>query len=736
MNEYGMFERALIDVLAHETQGAPVDRIAANVFETTRTIKPRPTLLATLRESPMRIGSRPAVGLSRRQLALAAVVAALLLAAAVALVGSLLRPSEGPDWLGPRGGPTRMSSSLTGPVGLPVLRWRVDVGAAVRSDPVVLGESVFVVSEDGLLHALNLADGTQRWRFDPGTSLVGPSSDGMTLFVVDGQGVVHALDVDGGRQRWASAALGQGASGTLAAEGKVFVSGSEGSIAALDLGTGALRWRATLGAEPVHIPAYADGRLLAATDDGLLVAVNAADGATIWKVEIGNEGTGTPVVANGLVYLGARSDNPIGRLRAFDAGTGDPRWTIDEPLFGPAVLGSLAVSASAKGAVVARDAITGVERWRFGSAGTTRGPVIAGSIVYVANDLDQQVFALDAAAGGLLWTFPVDAGNQCCVVVAKNHVMVGTLSGSIYALTGDGSTLVPTAPSVPPSVLVPEPTATASSSLPEAFSVVRRIALEDVGVRDPLAVAVGPSGDIYVSDQSHHVTHLDAEGNFLGRWGGLGEAPGQFDFLPAQSSANPHGSLAVAPDGKVYVSDSDNHRVQVFSSDGEFLREFGSSGSAPGEFTIPFDLSVDANGNVVVADDGLERITKFSPEGDVLWVVDGTTDPALRGHAHTLDLDASGRIVAIVDDTGMVVVLDSDGRVVDAYPAPGCDVTMDAAGRQYVTGCEGGLTVYGADHMPVATSAIRGLGTPRFGRDGRVVALTSDGSIVFLAIVA
>jgi DNA-binding beta-propeller fold protein YncE len=75
-------------------------------------------------------------------------------------------------------------------------------------------------------------------------------------------------------------------------------------------------------------------------------------------------------------------------------------------------------------------------------------------------------------------------------------------------------------------------------------------------------------------------------------------------LLPAAGSANPHGSVMIGPDGAVYISDSDNHRVQVFTADGHFIRAFGSLGSDPGQFTIPFDLGVDGVGNVFVTRDG------------------------------------------------------------------------------------------------------------------------------------
>src|SRR4051794_1552585 len=95
----------------------------------------------------------------------------------------------------------------------------------------------------------------------------------------------------------------------------------------------------------------------------------------------------------------------------------------------------------------------------------------------------------------------------------------------------------------------------------------------------------------------------------INRWGRPGRGPGEFDFVAAASNANGHGSIAVGPDGAVYVSDSNNHRVQVFDADGKFEREFGSLGSDRGQFTIPFDVGVDGRGNVYVTDDGLLRLT-------------------------------------------------------------------------------------------------------------------------------
>ena len=52
----------------------------------------------------------------------------------------------------------------------------------------------------------------------------------------------------------------------------------------------------------------------------------------------------------------------------------------------------------------------------------------------------------------------------------------------------------------------------------------------------------------------------------------------------------------------MYVTESHNHRISVFTCEGEFLTSFGSKGSGPGRFTDPCGIAVDKNGVVYVSD--------------------------------------------------------------------------------------------------------------------------------------
>ena len=87
-------------------------------------------------------------------------------------------------------------------------------------------------------------------------------------------------------------------------------------------------------------------------------------------------------------------------------------------------------------------------------------------------------------------------------------------------------------------------------------------------------------------------------------WGVKGNGPGRFN--------EPY-DVAVGPGGKVYVTDTRNKRVQVFSKDGKFLSEFGK-----GVLEKPAGVEVDSDGNIFVTDYDLDRVFKFSRKGKVV----------------------------------------------------------------------------------------------------------------------
>jgi len=290
----------------------------------------------------------------------------------------------------------------------------------------------------------------------------------------------------------------------------------------------------------------------------------------------------------------------------------------------------------------------------------------------------------------------------------------------------------------------------ASQMLPVPFTVMARYTATMLGLDHPDALAVGLDGNLYVTDLSQRVTVISPSGKVLRRWGGPGSGPGEFKFVAFDltTPADVHGKVAIGPDGMVYVSDSGNSRVQVFTPQGRFVRQSGSFGSGKGQFLHASDLVVDKTGNLYVADEQALNVTKFSPSGQVIWQIGSASgNPDLIGHHHLAAIDAHGRIVMVNDDLQKVLYVDPSGHVVDAfsphYPAGhhACEATVDAAGNTYVSGCgphPGAPTlVFDRSHRLIAEwpgSTYRLLRSPVFGPGGEVFALASDGSILKLGI--
>ena len=119
----------------------------------------------------------------------------------------------------------------------------------------------------------------------------------------------------------------------------------------------------------------------------------------------------------------------------------------------------------------------------------------------------------------------------------------------------------------------------------------------------PADACVAPSSEIFVADGygNSSVHRFSADGEFIGSFGSPGRGPGQFVV--------PH-SVRVSQDGRVYVADRENHRVQVFSTEGEFLSEWT-------DFKCPMGVHIDAN-QVVYVTDQIPRISIYTLDGELL----------------------------------------------------------------------------------------------------------------------
>ena len=152
------------------------------------------------------------------------------------------------------------------------------------------------------------------------------------------------------------------------------------------------------------------------------------------------------------------------------------------------------------------------------------------------------------------------------------------------------------------------------------FQVKPVLSFGDYGSGDgmfkyPLRVAVSDRDEIVVADSwNHRVQVFDSNGTFLRSFGHKGENAGEFIY--------PNG-IAIDNDKNVFVADMGNHRVQILSWEGRHLGSFGGKGSLDSQLSYPWGLSLDSTGNVIVADTGNKLIKIFTPDGRFVMKIGG-----------------------------------------------------------------------------------------------------------------
>ncbi len=156
-------------------------------------------------------------------------------------------------------------------------------------------------------------------------------------------------------------------------------------------------------------------------------------------------------------------------------------------------------------------------------------------------------------------------------------------------------------------------------------------------------------GFYYVAEfgENQRITKLDVAGRFVKCWGEPGTEPGQFARIRA---------LALGPDGNLYVADACNHRIQVFTRDGERVAVWGQAGREPGQLSYPYDLAFAPDGKYLyVVEYGNNRVQKFTPGGEPkgCWGGPGR-EPGRLGSPWALAVDSRGRVHVIDSENDRV----------------------------------------------------------------------------------
>ncbi|HUN09950.1 MAG TPA: TIGR03663 family protein [Aggregatilineales bacterium] len=225
----------------------------------------------------------------------------------------------------------------------------------------------------------------------------------------------------------------------------------------------------------------------------------------------------------------------------------------------------------------------------------------------------------------------------------------------------------------------------------------------------PNAVAIGSSGNIYVADTwNFRVQVFTADGNFIRSWGTRAELGSGAPIEPRDGLWGPR-AVAVDAEENVYVADTGNKRVRVYTRDGIWLRDIGSGGNGEGQLDEPSGLLISSDGLLWVADTWNRRISVFNLDGSPAQRFtrqDGTLSNNFRVRAWLEDLgnrpylafDPVRQYLYVTDpDAGRVLVYNSNGTCIGSFgqlnretPGPGefnsiGGIVVDAVGNVWIS---------------------------------------------------
>ncbi len=162
----------------------------------------------------------------------------------------------------------------------------------------------------------------------------------------------------------------------------------------------------------------------------------------------------------------------------------------------------------------------------------------------------------------------------------------------------------------------------------------------------PTDVVTDRVGNFYVSEygENDRIQVFSPEGKWLRQWGGHGYEPGEF-MRPR--------AMAIDDQDRIFVADSTNNRIQVFDTQGKLLNSWGQGGDGPGQLSYPFDVAIGPDHCLYVCEYGNHRVQKFSLDGKPM----GTWGEAGRGPGQLFNPWALA-----VDSRGAVSVIDSNNH--------------------------------------------------------------------------
>jgi outer membrane protein assembly factor BamB len=340
-------------------------------------------------------------------------------------------------------------------------RWQKQISTiGFDASPVIADGSIYLGDLDGSFWALNLADGSERWKISGSLGYTASAAVcGDVVVVGDIDGVVRGLSTTDGSTLWTHESAGEISGGptVLPAEGdqpqRVLVGSQDATLLCLAAADGRLIWSHTIADQIRCSPTVAAGRVFLAGCDGKLHVISTTDGTPLGEVAIDGPTGTTPAAWENEVFFGTEG----GSFFAINVAEPSVTWQMRPAAGGQAyrssaalataTAGPLAIVGSRSRVVEAFGLGDGDRVWRQRLRGRVdSSPIIVRATsdtsetpfeVAIVGDAAGGIAALRTENGEIVWEFDAGSGFVASPAVAAESLVLATDDGTVWCFGGE-----------------------------------------------------------------------------------------------------------------------------------------------------------------------------------------------------------------------------------------------------------------------------------------------------------
>ncbi|HET9999243.1 MAG TPA: PQQ-binding-like beta-propeller repeat protein [Ktedonobacteraceae bacterium] len=341
------------------------------------------------------------------------------------------------------------------------MRWKTPMGNGLWSSPVYANGTIYMVTANSILRAIDAATGTVKWQFDTGMNFRNVSTpvvdiaNNMVFFGTLAlketyvPAPFYALNATTGALIWSELLPWSDFAFPTIAFHTIYLGMSHEAqfamLYALDEFSGHINWvhptnGGVWGAVGVDVNTNTVFSLIGNPTDQV-AAFNATTGAIVWQFVLSNSGqdgqeasSQITVGGNGLIYV----DTKTGFVYALNESNGTVAWK------GATGLNNISSQAVANGKLFvgsedsnfyAFNATTGAFLWKTPiGAHVDSSPAVANGVVYFGS-YNNKIYGLDVNTGQILWSFSTKGASLTSPIVVNGWLYSGSTDGNLYAFS-------------------------------------------------------------------------------------------------------------------------------------------------------------------------------------------------------------------------------------------------------------------------------------------------------------